>query len=348
MVASTDIVRKGYCQLLSKSVFAALLTACLALGTASCLREPGSAVVAYVRNPETTLWNQLGPSSSPAKSLPSGERVEILRRRPRWVQVRTADGQTGWAHAEALASLEVFQQFQRLAGEIASLPSQGAAIARRPANLHLEPSRHSETFDRLAEGEEVDVVAHRVSERTPNSSAQKKFSPAKADSRTGESARVEIGESDDWLLVRGVGQQAGWVLESSLDMNVPMEIAQYNEGLRIRAWFVLYTEQDKSGEHPWYLWATIRPRRGLPFDYDEIRVFVWNPRNSRYETSYRERNLIGFYPIQVGTRQTPSGPSPTFSLQLEDETGERFQKNYSMAGRLVRPLPREAGAGGTM
>ena len=107
--------------------------------------------------------------------------------------------------------------------------------------------------------------------------------------------------------------------------------------LRVRGWFVLFEEHDKGEVHPWYLWVTIRPRAGLPFDYDEFRVFVWNPRMSRYETSYRQRNLIGFYPVQVGSRETPAGQIPTFSLQLEDEKGTRFRKNYAMNGRIVRP-----------
>jgi hypothetical protein len=77
----------------------------------------------------------------------------------------------------------------------------------------------------------------------------------------------------------------------------------------------------------------------LPYDFDEIRVFVWNPNQDRYETSYRERNLIGFYPIRVGSRETPRGLSPSFVLPVEDETGRRFEKQYVMAGRVVQRAP---------
>ena len=129
------------------------------------------------------------------------------------------------------------------------------------------------------------------------------------------------------------------MLEPFANLNPPFEVGQYREGLRIRAWFVIHRELDDGIERPWYLWATMRRAAGLPYDFDEIRVFVWNPNRDRYETSYRERNLIGFYPIRVGSRETPRGPSPTFALPVEDETGNRFEKQYVMGGRLVRRAP---------
>ena len=92
-------------------------------------------------------------------------------------------------------------------------------------------------------------------------------------------------------------------------------------------------------ERPWYLWATISRVAGLPYDFDAIRVFVWDPNRDRYETSYRERNLIGFYQIRVGSQETPRGLSPSFVLPVEDETGRRFEKQYVMAGRVVQRAP---------
>jgi hypothetical protein len=251
------------------------------------------------------------------------------------VQVRSARGDTGWVQQQYLASQEVFDRFRGLADKTVALPSQGKAIARRAVNLHLEPGAESEMLYRLAEGEGADVLSHRVAERASRPSINQRTSRG-GGSEAPAAADLEVKGSEDWLLVRASGDRAGWAPEAAMDMNVPIEVAQYSEGLRIRAWFVLNVEQDQKGEHPWYLWATVRPRRGWPFDYDEIRVFVWDPRNSRYETSYRQRNLIGFYPIRVGRRATPGGQTPAFSLQLEDEKGSRFERNYFMVGRQAR------------
>jgi hypothetical protein len=183
----------------------------------------------------------------------------------------------------------------------------------------LAPGRDTATFHRLAEDEQIDVVGHRVT----------------AQPAADQSTDLAVQKSEDWLLVRGTRARTGWLLESFVDLNPPIEVAQYREGRRIRAWFEIHRVEDDGIERRWYLWATIRELAGLPYDFDEIRVFVWNPRADRYETSYRERNLIGFYPLEVGKRETPEGSSPTFRLHLEDEKGDRFERNYYMVGSQV-------------
>jgi hypothetical protein len=265
-------------------------------------------------------------------SLNNGDEVEILGRRTRWTQVRTASGQTGWMQSRFLADAAVRDRFRALALQSASLPSQGTALLQRDANLHVEPGRDSDTFYRLAKGGEAEVLQHRVASR----GSVRRTAPEEGDSAAGPAAELLVQTPEDWLLVRDSEGRTGWMLESLADMNPPFEVGQYREGLRIRAWWVIHRETDDSIERPWYLWATVRRLAGLPYDFDEIRVFVWNPSRDRYETSYRERNLIGFYPIGIGARDTPGGPSPTFALQVEDETGNRLEKRYVMEGRIVR------------
>ena len=316
-----------------------LLAAVLALTAPGCAQQQRTKVLetAYVRSGDVPLRDQLGPTSNLVTTLDAGQKVEVLDKRARWVQIRLADGKTGWVHSRMLASQELFDQFRRLLDDTASLNSQGKATIRRAANLHLEPDGRTESLHRLLEEELVDVLAHRVAERSGPPGQGSKM--GNAELQQDDTAQIQISRYEDWMLVRASGRRAGWVRESSLDMAPPIEIARYNEELRIRAWFVLYQEQNKGETHPWYLWATIHPQPGLPFDYDEIRIFVWNPGKSRYETSYRERNLIGFYPVKISMVNSPAGPTPAFSLELEDTAGRRFHKNYVMAGRLVKALP---------
>jgi len=315
-----------------------LLAGCVLLAGAGCSRAHTSPPLetAYVKGVAVPLRAQLGPSSGMVATLKGGEKVEVVAKRARWVEVRLEGGRTGWLHSRFLASPELFSQFQRFAAETATLPSQGQARIRREASLHLEPDIHSDAFYSLPERVAVEVLQHRVAERTDVSAKSTKVAAQETNAPEDQAAEVEVRRNEDWLLVRDSSGKTGWVRESLIDMSPPIEIARYNEGLRIRAWFVLYREQDGDEVHPWYLWATIRPHPGLPYDYDEIRVFVWNPQKSRYETSYRERKLIGYYPVETGSRQTRSGPSPTFSLQLEDQSGKRFRKAYIMEGRLVK------------
>lgn len=310
-----------------------MLSAGLASAVIGCQRrapqEPPE--FSYVRGAAVELRNQLGPSTEVSAHLRSGERVEVVSRRPHWTEVRTADGKTGWVLDRYLVSQEIHDHFAKLARDTQDLPSQGQAVLRRQANLHLEPGRNTQVFYQLDEGEQAEVVGHRVAPRNPG------FGTAPSEVVTSDgSVEMSTRKNEDWLLVRAPQERSGWLLEGAADMNPPLEVARYREGLRIRAWFEIFREQDEGEQHSWYLWATIRRLAGLPYDFDEIRVFVWNPRAHRYETSYRERSLIGFYPIVVGSRQTPDGPSPTFSLQLEDSSGQRFEKNYVMVGRQVR------------
>jgi hypothetical protein len=319
----------------------AILALCSGLAAGGCSSEPPppSPEVAYVQGADVPLLDQLGPSSAAIGSLNNGDEVEILGTRPRWTQVRTASGQTGWMQSRFLADAAVRERFRALALQSAPLPSHGAALLQRDANLHIEPGRDADTFYRLAEGDVTEVLAHRVASR---GSARRASPPSTSSEDSGveeqPSAELVVQTPEDWLLVRDPAGRTGWMLESLADMNPPFEVGQYREGLRIRAWFVIHREMDDGVERPWYLWATIRRLAGLPYDFDEIRVFVWNPNRDRYETSYRERGLIGFYPIEVGTRDTPGGPSPTFALQVEDESGNRLKKRYVMESRgVVRP-----------
>lgn len=319
-------------------VHCAVLAMGAALAGGACVRDQAPHVleVAFVKGGGVVLRDQLGPSSGVVSTLEGGERVEVLSRRARWVEVRVSGGRRGWLHSRFLASQQLFGQFQQLANQSAGLASQGRALIRREANLHLDAGSNSDTLYRLTEGDPVEVLTHRTIERQERASSGDSTENVDLGPGEDDSATVEVRGQEDWFLVRAAGGKAGWLRESFFDMDPPIEIARYSEGLRVRAWFVLFEERSNGESHPWYLWATVHPRPGLPFDFDEIRVFVWNPAKSRYETSYRERNLFGVYPIQMHAASAAAGATPGFELQLEDAGGKRIRKSYAMSGRMVR------------
>lgn len=141
---------------------------------------------------------------------------------------------------------------------------------------------------------------------------------------------------DDWSLVRTQDGKVGWVLTRPLNMAIPDEVAQYAEGHRITSYFVLGQVRDRDTVKNNWLWTTIN-KGGEPYEFDSFRVFVWSLKHHRYETAYIERNIVGYYPVQVST----SNSSPSFSVVLEATDGRRYRKTYSFEGFRVRMVNRQ-------
>jgi hypothetical protein len=138
---------------------------------------------------------------------------------------------------------------------------------------------------------------------------------------------------EDWSLVRTAKAEIGWVLSRNLMMSIPDEVAQYAEGKHITSFFDLGQVNDaqKGVKHHW-LWTTLSG--ALPYDFDSWRVFLWNARRHRYETSYRQRDLEGYFPVHVDPAE--SGKTRTFQLVSKDGDGQLRKRNYTFDGTLVR------------
>ncbi len=147
---------------------------------------------------------------------------------------------------------------------------------------------------------------------------------------------------EDWSLVRSVEGRAGWVLTRALSMTIPDDVAQYAEGHRITSWFPLgevTAEDGTSKKH--YLWTTI-PRGGREFEFDGLRVFIFNVRRKRYETAFRLRDVKGYYPSGVHPVEVTSGRKTYkvagFSVVLETPEGSLERRTYALEGYRVRLL----------
>ena len=149
---------------------------------------------------------------------------------------------------------------------------------------------------------------------------------------------------EDWYLARDSSGRVGWVLLRMVDLDVPLDVAQYAEGQRITGYFVLNTVEETqdgvSKQVPQYLVLLNEPKDGLTWDYNQIRVFTRNRARHRYETAYRERNMEGYLPVRVGHQEfDKEGDLPTFTIRKMNDSGQIVETTYKLNGPIVRRVP---------
>jgi hypothetical protein len=280
---------------------------------------------AYVAAPEVTLRDRVATVYNKVATAKNGERVEVLERSRRFVRVRTERNEEGWVEQRNLATEEVYKAFQQLAKDHAAAPVQAPALTRFSVNLHVTPSRDGETLYQLKEGEKIELLER--------ATAPKPVAQAAPKQRGG----TQPPAMEDWWLVRASGGHAGWLLARMVDVDIPLEVGQYAEGQRIVAYFVLNHVEDDGRKVPQYLVLLTEPKDGMPFDYNQIRVFTWNSKRDRYETAYRERRLNGVLPVRAGTQMLgDEGTLPVFTLRVQDASGKVSERTFKLNGVMVR------------
>ncbi len=282
--------------------------------------------VAYVSVPQAMLRDRIAAVFNKTGVVKNGERVEVLDRDRRFVKVRAPGGQEGWIEQRFLASEQVYEGFQKLAQQEKNDPVEAAGTTRNDTNLHVSPGRETEHLYQLNEGSKVLMLKRATVEKGVPAVSAKAANPSKA-------AGVPM---EDWWLIRDQQGRTGWLLARMVDLDVPLEIAQYSEGQRMVAFFVLDQVPDGDKKVPQYLVLFTEPKDGLPFDYNQIRVFTWNVRRHRYETAYREHNLRGVLPVTVSQENfDKEGTLPVFVLRVRDDSGNVIERKYKLNTPIV-------------
>lgn len=169
--------------------------------------------------------------------------------------------------------------------------------------------------------------------------AAKKLPKAKPQTAAENQPAAPAVPMEDWWLVRTSQGHSGWVLSRMIDIDAPLEIAQYAEGQRIVSFFPLTTVHDVelNKDETYYFVLLTEPKDGMPFDFNQVRVFSWNVKKHRYETAYRDRNIFGLLPVSVGQEQFENlGTEPTFTIHVRDENGNTAEQKYRLEGVMVK------------
>ena len=303
------------------------------LWLAACGRHRGRVQeIAYVSAPQVFLRDRVAAVYTKTGVAKNGERVEVIDHERRFVKVRNAGGAEGWVEQRYLVGQQVFDGFQKLAQQEQNAPLQATGTTRSDTNLHVEPGRDTDHLFQLNQASKVFVLKRATAEKVlPGAPAK----PAVEEKN--QEAKAPAPVLEDWWLIRDPAGHVGWVLARMVDLDVPLDIAQYAEGQRIVAFFMLNEVNDGDKKVPQYLVLLSEPKDGMPFDYNQIRVFTWNVKRHRYETAYREHNLNGVLPVTISQEAfDKEGTLPVFVLSVKDDAGSLNQRKYKLNTPIVR------------
>jgi hypothetical protein len=287
----------------------------------------------YVSIRETYLHDRVAPVSNRVCQVVNGQALEVLEHGRRFLKVKTDKNEIGWIEERAVIDAKTYDGFVQLAAQHKDDPVAATATLRDDLAMHLLPGRETERYYLLAGNTKVQLLARASAPKRPaevfgplptagaaksgstgKSTAQKPAAPSSA-----KPEETEPPELEDWWLARDAQGRLGWLLASRLDVDVPNDVGQYGEDQRFVGCWQLAKVTDPQADTPdhqvaEYLTVLAPPHYGLPFDFDQVRVFTWNTRHHRYETAFRLHPIQGYLPVRVFKQNTAAGSVPAFSF----------------------------------
>jgi SH3-like domain-containing protein len=324
-----------------------------AIAISGCKRvgEHAKADTVYVVAEQTYLRDRVAAVSTRVALVSNGDPLEVVERGRRFLKVKTGKGEVGWIEQHLVIEQPVFNQFVELKQHHENDPVVATGVLRDALYLHLKPGRDTERFYLLPENDKLQLlvrasvpkqapgylpppkpVAPAVSRQEKSVGVPSgKTPPTKVGAKVEKISPVSVTQApkdsppvpmEDWWLVRDSQGRIGWLLARRMDVDVPDEIGGYSEGQRMVGAYLLTKVYDSESnlpdkQVPIYLAVLNAYKDGLPYDFDQIRVFTWNVRKHRYETAYRQRNLEGYLPVQITQEKIDKGPPvPVFAVRV--------------------------------
>lgn len=330
----------------------------------------------YVSARQMYLHDRVAAVSNRVGEVTNGQPLEVIEHGRRFLRVKTDKGEIGWIEERAVIDATEYKSFEDLAEQHKQDPVVATGTVRDEIYLHLSPGRNSQHFYLLPENDKVQLL---IRASVPKASPGERPASTQQNPKAGASgapsaprpaatgatenpssenagqAELEI-PMEDWWLIRDSQGRVGWLLSGRVDVDVPDEVAQYAEGQRIVGAYLLTKVTDPEAnvpnhQVPEYVTALGPPKSGLPFDFDQIRVFTWSVKRHRYETAFRVHPIQGFLPVKVWTEPSNNGSEPVFSFRIsgspnvsiDPDSGITKPANprtitYAMRDNLVRRI----------
>jgi hypothetical protein len=341
---------------------------CLSVGLmvlAGCsrLRSKPPAQYVYVTAKQTFLRDRVAAVSNRTGTVDNGEKLLVLEHGRRFFRVQTDKGAQGWIDEKAVATQDVYDAFEALGQAHKNDSPVASAVVRDEVNLHLKPGRETERFYRLAEGDKLQLLERATLPKPVPPGAAPAKAVVKGKGAEAEDSTLPPIAMEDWWLGRDSHGRTGWLLSRMLDVDAPDSLTRYSEGQRFVGAYVLGTVHDDGAEQdnkdiPEYVTVLSPYVAGLPYDFNQVRVFTWNVKMHRYETAFREKNIEGYLPVELGMKKDPYGKSPLAQTPLPSFTyrvlaadagpvipdpatgmvkpGRTIEKTYRLVGNIVQ------------
>jgi hypothetical protein len=312
----------------------------------------------YVWARGTYLRDRVAAVSNRVAEVVNGQRLQVVEHGRRFLKVKTDKGEVGWIEDHGVIDQQVFDKFTALEKSNANDPVVATAVLRDDYWLRDAPGRTSDRFYLLPENDKLQLLM-RASVPRPDAPqalpmpVEKPVSRANAGSQ--QPPPPPPPDLEDYWLIRDSAGHVGWVRARTLDEDVPDAIAGLAEGQKIVGAYVLRKVTDAEAnvpgdQVPEYVAVLAPYKDGLPYDFDQIRVYTWNTKKHRYETAYRERNLDGYLPV-TATQAALNNQDPTFSFRvaigdqpaLDPQTGmvkpgDTATESFSLNGVVVHRI----------
>ena len=335
----------------------------MTLSGCSHFRPHPSANYVYVTAKQTFLRDRVAAVSNRTGTASNGEQLVVLEHARRWIKVRTPRGEIGWIEERLTAPQDIADKFDALRTDNQKDPVVATATTSDEAYLHVAPGRETDHLYLLPENTALSLLERASVPKPVNPGAQP---PASA----GTDGAPPAPLLEDWWLVRDPKGQTGWIYGRLVDVNAPDALLRYAEGQRIVGAYILaHVDDPDSGilnngttvtSIPEYLTVMAPYKSGLPYDFNQVRVFVWNVRKHRYETGFVERNILGYLPLKITSSADPYSKGaeaeeklPTFTYRVLAagqpiptpnpttgliSPGLTIEKTYRLEGNICRRL----------